>query len=584
MRNRQVITLDLIDDNPWQPRREMDEESLQELKSSIRQVGLLQLPLVRQVGERYQAAFGHRRIAACRLLARDGVQGEIWDWAGKNIEVEIAALTDEEMAVMALTENERRDDVPPLDMARAHRRVIDETELTLKELARKLGVARPTLNNHLRVLNLPQIVLDRVDSGEMSMSVAREFLPLICQESEHTGMMEQIIASCAARGVWTRFAVRDRITHHCFWGHDWRLLNGQNRQTMRDLPRFDVDAFAAEHKGCLHRLPDYSDESGDMSGSALATCNLEAWDDWQALAMAELKAVAAAERPLTMPEPSTSPNGWLAKSLAADPVWQGLAALRSEPGPDLPQNDREREALGTRATFVDAWYGLPFYKELRFQEIRHTYDVRNAEGEKGSGVPPWFPDLEECRSCVVGAQYTKMGYPEQPTLICTNRGHYMEKVKRGEKAYRERLQDARDVADEQDRDAMEELAVSMMDVPIETTQVLLQALVAANGVLAWRHALGFHDKRFSDEGEMAERIRMILGMDAAEYNLSDVRPRTIDPEAVKKLRQDDIERLLAALVVHRNRQAKGAFPEGWDEVPRGTQLEIPEEAYEPVGA
>ena len=295
----------------------------------------------------------------------------------------------------------------------------------MARLAGELGVARPTLANNLRVLTLPDVALERIASGEMAMGVAKELLVLRGDQCDHTDVMEQVVAECEVRGLWTRKAVRGYINRKTLYLRDWGILEGEDHSTYRNNPVFDVEAFKAEHKGCLHRLPTY--DLGDASVSVLATCNVAAWDEWHEAAVAELRAVEEADAVDDDDRTDPRQERWLESALAKDPVWQGIAALRSEPGPNLPQNDREREALGSRAQFLD-WYGQPFYKELRAVDIRSPSDLAHAEQEKRDGVPPWFPDLEECMACVIGAKWTRLGYPAQTVPICTNREHYLEKL------------------------------------------------------------------------------------------------------------------------------------------------------------
>ena len=138
MKDRVAIPLRLIDDNPWQPRAEMDREGLEELANSIGQVGLLQSPLVRlspSDAERYELAFGHRRVAACRLLFEQGglLPDAPADLGEPHIEADVVAdLSDEDMAIIALTENQRRKDLSQIEVARAHKRAIEETDLTVQ--------------------------------------------------------------------------------------------------------------------------------------------------------------------------------------------------------------------------------------------------------------------------------------------------------------------------------------------------------------------------------------------------------------------------------------------------------------------
>ena len=186
-KTRERIPFELIDPNPWQPRLEYDLSGLLDLAASIYEVDVLQTPLARRTSSgRVQAAFGHRRIISCWMLHENGLYRP-------GVDMDIADLTDDQMAVIALTENERRRDLSQLEVVRAHRRAIDETGLTVQSLADQLGMNRPTLANNLRVLNLPDFVLEHVESGDLKLNVARAFLVLQNADHAHTDDMRVVI-------------------------------------------------------------------------------------------------------------------------------------------------------------------------------------------------------------------------------------------------------------------------------------------------------------------------------------------------------------------------------------------------------
>ena len=169
MKTREGIEFDALDDNPWQPRQEIEPEALEKLAGSIAKLGLLQAPLGRPHPEdpgRIQLGFGHRRVAACRLL-HERRQWDIYVEMDVNDEI-----TDEEMAVMALAENVDRRQLTQIEVLRAHRKAVDETGLTRDSLAEQLGIDRSTLSNNLRVLELPDFVLEYVESGALSVGAA----------------------------------------------------------------------------------------------------------------------------------------------------------------------------------------------------------------------------------------------------------------------------------------------------------------------------------------------------------------------------------------------------------------------------
>lgn len=133
------IALDQIRPNPWQPRQVEDAEEVQKLAQSIAEIGLLQTPLARAAGDgAYELAFGHRRLAAYRLLRdQDGDGGQkISNYPSKwgHMPLIIQALTDEEMFRMAISENLKRQDLNPLEEAKSMARYRDEFGKTSAEI------------------------------------------------------------------------------------------------------------------------------------------------------------------------------------------------------------------------------------------------------------------------------------------------------------------------------------------------------------------------------------------------------------------------------------------------------------------
>ena len=107
------IDLDLIDPNPWQPRLTTDPADIEDLAQNIDELGLLQEPLLRPSGDRYQSAFGHRRIEAVRLLVSRG------KWNRKGLPARLQEMSDRDMAYVALSENTKRRDISPLEVIKA---------------------------------------------------------------------------------------------------------------------------------------------------------------------------------------------------------------------------------------------------------------------------------------------------------------------------------------------------------------------------------------------------------------------------------------------------------------------------------
>ena len=369
--------MDLIDDNPWQPRVDMDPEVVEDMANSIEELGLLSVPLARRSeGDRVQLAFGHQRVAGCRRLAeRKGANATDDDW---HIELDIADISDDRMAVIALAENVARKQLTDIEVVRAYRRAIDETGLTVQALADQLGMQRAVLSNHLRILNLPDSVLQHVESGALGLSVAREFLVLRNEDHTHTDDMlhvvKEIVEERSYDGVqrppnWTRVNVRRLIGNRVAANErDWRPLGESEGHTWAGAsraPSFDADAFASEHPLELHTVPHPSGSYGsNSSGSRLWTCAVRDWTRAQTAATREANKEAQAKgvsRDTQAKNVSTDKQ--FEEALAKDPMWKGIVSLRSKKGPNRPTNDREKTALGTRSELksVDT---LPWWMPL----------------------------------------------------------------------------------------------------------------------------------------------------------------------------------------------------------------------------
>ena len=154
--------------NSKQPRTYFDELALQELAASIKEVGVMQPPVVRDIGGgRYELIMGERRLRAAKLAGL------------KTIPVILRASADNEMLREALLENIHRSELNPLEEGAAYQNLLNDFGYTHDELALKVGKSRPTITNTLRLLNLPASVQRKVAVGIISAGHARALLSLI---------------------------------------------------------------------------------------------------------------------------------------------------------------------------------------------------------------------------------------------------------------------------------------------------------------------------------------------------------------------------------------------------------------------
>lgn len=162
-----TINLALIDPKSDQPRKYFDKDALGELAESIRENGLLQPILVREIGGgRYQIIAGERRYRASKLAGLEEIPTIILD------------KTDLEVAEIALIENIQREDLNPIEEAQAFRALLESYGMTQEELSTRVGKSRSALANSVRLLDLPEPVLAMVAAKELSAGHARTLLGL----------------------------------------------------------------------------------------------------------------------------------------------------------------------------------------------------------------------------------------------------------------------------------------------------------------------------------------------------------------------------------------------------------------------
>jgi ParB family chromosome partitioning protein len=161
--------------NPKQPRQSFDEEALEELKLSIREVGFLQPIVVRELApDKYELVMGERRWRAAQALGRETIPAIVRD------------TRDDAMLRDALLENIHRVDLNPLEEAAAYQQLLEEFGVTHEELGRRIGRSRPQISNTIRLLNLPAPVQRRVAAGVLSAGHARALLGLDDADRQET--------------------------------------------------------------------------------------------------------------------------------------------------------------------------------------------------------------------------------------------------------------------------------------------------------------------------------------------------------------------------------------------------------------
>ena len=183
------IDIDQIKPNPWQPRETIDPKGLRRLADSIKREGLKQFPGVRPIRPGLnELRWGQRRLAAWRLLRSED---EAWP---QTIPVVVEDVGDKQMILDALTENLEREDVDLIEETRAMARAIEEIdELTQNDLAELLKTSPGQVSNRLRLLKLPDSVLELVSGDKLAWTSARELLSLVGDDHTHEDVIDAVL-------------------------------------------------------------------------------------------------------------------------------------------------------------------------------------------------------------------------------------------------------------------------------------------------------------------------------------------------------------------------------------------------------
>lgn len=156
-----LCPVEAITPHPHQPRKRFDENSLQELVQTIREKGILSPVIVRSYGEGYQLISGERRWRAAKMAGL------------KHIPAILREVSDREALEISLVENIQREDLTPLEEARAYKALLDLYGTTQEDLARRLGKDRSTISNSLRLLKLPLRAQEALENGDITAGHAR---------------------------------------------------------------------------------------------------------------------------------------------------------------------------------------------------------------------------------------------------------------------------------------------------------------------------------------------------------------------------------------------------------------------------
>ena len=182
------VPFENIDPNPWQTRLVEDPEHVAALVDSIKQDGLLQIPTARPLtGDRYQLAFGHSRLAACRQLHAQGL-------FSPNFPLNVQELTDEELFRAAVTENNARKELTAIEIARAMQIYRDDFGKSSHEIGQLFQLSASAVRNKIRLLGLPEETQDQIERGALTESAGRSLLQLQRLDPEKVSEVTRSVA------------------------------------------------------------------------------------------------------------------------------------------------------------------------------------------------------------------------------------------------------------------------------------------------------------------------------------------------------------------------------------------------------
>ena len=176
-----------IKPNPFQPREEFDQQSIEELAQSIKEKGVIQPLLVRRKGENYELIAGERRLRAATSLGLN------------EIPVIVREVSDQDSLELALIENIQREGLNPIEEAHAYQHLMDKFNITQEKISEAVGKARVTITNTLRLLKLPHEIQEEMKKGRISFAHGRALLEL-----EDANQQRRLVQQVISKGLSVR--------------------------------------------------------------------------------------------------------------------------------------------------------------------------------------------------------------------------------------------------------------------------------------------------------------------------------------------------------------------------------------------
>ncbi|MEP3837874.1 MAG: ParB/RepB/Spo0J family partition protein [Algibacter sp.] len=228
------LDLDFIEVNPFQPRTNFSEESLRELASSIKELGIIQPITVRKLGlNKYQLVSGERRFRASKLLSLE------------TIPAYVRIANDQESLEMALVENIQRQDLDPIEIALSYQRLIDEINLTQEQMSERVGKKRSTIANYLRLLKLDPIIQTGMRDGFISMGHGRALIA-IEDQGDQLDIYENILSN--------KLSVRETENFIRDFNSESPTKNTSKNTEEDDMPKFVKKGMTAFSEYFGHKI------------------------------------------------------------------------------------------------------------------------------------------------------------------------------------------------------------------------------------------------------------------------------------------------------------------------------------------
>lgn len=228
------LDIDFIEVNPFQPRTNFSEESIRELASSIKELGIIQPITVRKLDfNKYQLVSGERRYRASKLVGLE------------TIPAYIRIANDQESLEMALVENIQRQDLDPIEIALSYQRLIDEINLTQEQMSERVGKKRSTIANYLRLLKLDPIIQTGMRDGFISMGHGRALITIEDQASQ-LDIYENILAN--------KLSVRETEELVRNYSSSPESKTSINKTTEEDIPKYIKKGITAFSEYFGHKI------------------------------------------------------------------------------------------------------------------------------------------------------------------------------------------------------------------------------------------------------------------------------------------------------------------------------------------